>query len=231
MATTTSSSVVPVTPTEQSPWTTAADLQGHLGGIPVERIMLIPTPGQATERELLAISRDRNRTLELIDGILVEKTVGFWESRIAAMLLHMIHSYLDQHKLGIATGEGGTIRLLPRQVRAPDVAFFATSSLEGKDLSEPVPSLVPDLAVEVLSKSNTHAEMDRKLNEYFSAGTKLVWYIDPTAKTTRVYHDAGSFSLVTCNEDLLGEDVLPGFRLKLGELFERVEAGLPGSAE
>jgi Uma2 family endonuclease len=58
----------------------------------------------------------------------------------------------------------------------------------GRELpADPIFSVVPDLAVEILSPSNTVREMERKLREYFTAGTRLVWIVDPATSTARVY--------------------------------------------
>ena len=90
-----------------------ANLQQHLGGIPLERIRLYPPPGMATEKDLLALLDGEKRICELIDGVLVEKTAGYYESQIASLIGHFIHSFLDQHNLGIVLGEAGTLRILP----------------------------------------------------------------------------------------------------------------------
>jgi Uma2 family endonuclease len=81
--------------------------------------------------------------------------------------------------------------------------------------------LYPDLAVEVLSKSNTEKEMKRKLREYFEAGTRLVWLVDPKARTVRVYTSPRKFKLLTEDQTLDGGEVLPGFELSLRKLFAR----------
>src|SRR5205809_4813006 len=102
------------------------------------------------------------------------------ESVIAGQVLIEIGLYARQHDLGIPSGEAGTVRLLKGLVRMPDVAFFAWDKLPGRVLpSRPIPDLAPDLAVEVLSKANTPAEMGRKMREYFLAGVRLVWMLVP----------------------------------------------------
>jgi Uma2 family endonuclease len=84
------------------------------------------------------------------------------------------------HENSIMPGTDGPFRLLPGNVRYPDFAFVSWSSMPGgKTPVEAIAPFAPDLAIEVLSKGNTKKEMDRKLHDYFSAGVKLVWYIDP----------------------------------------------------
>ena len=200
-----------------------ANLQQHLGGIPLERIRLYPPPGMATEKDLLALLDDREKRIcELIDGVLVEKTMGYYESQIALLIGHFIHSFLDQHNLGIVLGEAGTLRILPEQVRIADVAFIRWERFpNGKLPHEPVPALAPDLAIEVLSKGNTEPEMHRKLRDYFAAGVRLVWYIDPESQTATAYTAADQSTAIGRDGVLDGGDVLPGFTLSLTELFAK----------
>ncbi|MGO9113445.1 MAG: Uma2 family endonuclease [Thermoguttaceae bacterium] len=109
-------------------------------------------------------------------------------------------------------------------VRAADVSFIRWERLPGGKLpKKPVPNIVPDLAVEVLSKGNTKAEMQRKLHEYFTAGVRLVWLIDPTTRTATVYTTLEQTTHVDRDGVLSGGDVLPGFELPLEELFARAE--------
>lgn len=204
---------------------TMADLQEHLDGIPAHRIRLRPWPGTATVQDVVRMDDHHDRLCELIDGVLVEKAMGFEESWIAAHLLFLLGQFLQQHPLGIVTGADGLIQLLPHQVRIPDVAYFAWERLPDRRVPrEAVPHLVPDLAVEVLSASNTPTEMRRKLREYFQADVRLVWYIDPASRTVTVYtndHDS-----VELDEDqtLTGDRVLPGFEVPVRQLFTPSEA-------
>jgi Uma2 family endonuclease len=205
---------------------TAAELVQKLGNVPLQRIRFTPPPGMATERDLLAAMDHTGRLYELVDGTLVEKAMGLSESVIAGKLLQKIANFGDENDLGIAAGADGTVRLLKGLVRAPDVSFFCWDKLPGRVLpSEPIPDLFPDLAVEVLSESNTAQEMERKLREYFLAGVQLVWVIDPRQRMAEVY-TAPDAPTVTLDDTqaLDGGNVLPGFTLPLAELFARLPA-------
>ncbi len=92
---------------------TVGDLLARLDGIPPERIRLHPAPGTATEKEVIAILDHEDRRCELIDGVAVEKPMGWFESRIAMILGHFMESYLEKYDLGIAVGAQGMILLLP----------------------------------------------------------------------------------------------------------------------
>ena len=203
---------------------TLADLLEELGNVPPSRILLTPHPGTATEEDVLEVERRTGRPPELIDGVLVEKTAGYPESALAASLISYLIEFVRPDKLGIVTGEAGTLRVLPGQVRIPDVCFISRDRFPGGKVSDaPIPGLVPDLAVEVLSPGNTAGELARKLRDYFTAGVRLVWYIDPRSRTAEVYTALDEGQTLTEAGVLDGGDVLPGFRLPLQKLFAELE--------
>jgi len=197
-----------------------ADLIEHLGGIPPQRIRMNPAPGTATEKDVIAIQDHENRSYELIEGVLVEKTMGLRESFLAVDLASRLVEFVRRHNLGIVTGADGTIRLAPGLVRIPDCAFFAWDRLPGHVVpDEPIPDLAPDLAIEVLSQSNTAEEMERKLKDYFFAGVRLVWLIDPDKRSADVYTAPDQSVRIEEGQVLDAGDVLPGFTLPLSDLF------------
>lgn len=203
---------------------TLADMLTHLGGIPLERIRTYPPLGMATQEDVLqSESRDR-RICELIDGVLVEKTMGYLESLVAAMIIQRLGHFVETHDLGIVLGPDGTLRILPNQVRIPDVCFISWNQFPNRELPEdPILARAPDLAVEVLSKGNTEGEMRRKLHDYFTAGVRLVWYIDPRSRTAKVYTSEDQCTEFDEQQSLSGGEVLPGFELPLEELFAKAE--------
>ena len=199
---------------------TKADLAKRLGSIPPSRIRWDVPPGTATERDVLAIHAREKHLCELIDGILVEKPMGYLESVIAAEIARLLGNFVAKRKLGLVAGEGGMLKLAKGLVRIPDVSFVSFARLPGrKSPGRPIPNLVPNLAVEVLSVSNTTREMKRKLVDYFAAGVDLVWLVDPKTRTAKVYASTSASTLVTGNQTLTGGTVLPGFKLKLKDLF------------
>jgi Uma2 family endonuclease len=155
--------------------------------------------------------------------------MGYFESSLACVLIQLLRNYLDTNPVGSVAGEGGMMRLLPHLVRIPDVSFVVWGRFPDRRVTrEPVPAIAPDLAVEVLSESNTKAEMDRKLREYFAAGARLVWYLDPEDRTVRVYTAVDRVTLLDESGTLEGGDVLPGFVLPIREWFERAERPFAG---
>jgi Uma2 family endonuclease len=199
---------------------TVADLLGRLGGIPASRVRLHPTPGTATERDLIEVNGRKQGLCELVEGTLVEKPMGFEESVLAALLIFYLGNFVVHRKLGILTGEGGMMRLFTGLVRIPDVAFIARTSFpNGKRPKGPVPAIAPDLAIEVLSKGNSKAEIAKKLREYFESGTRLVWLVDPKTRSVRVHTSPSDSTRLDADSTLDGGAVLPGFRLPLADLF------------
>ncbi len=204
-----------------SSWT-VADLQQHLGWIPAERIRLFPYPGTATVEDALVIGTQGNCLCELIDGTLVEKAMGWFESFVAMRLVQFLNNYLETHPCGVASGPDGLLQLFSGQVRIPDVAFISNERLPGGEMPrDPAPEIVPDLAVEVISSGNTPQEMERKLHEYFENGVRMVWYVDPEAKTVTVHHSAEHAIRLNATESLRGEPILDGFEVPIRLLFER----------
>lgn len=199
---------------------TLADVLRQLGGVSPRRIRFRPAPGTATEQDVVKI-RDRERRLfELVDGVLVEKVMGYWESMLAAELLRLLGNFVARHKLGALAGEAGMLRLSPGLVRIPDLSFISRARLaQHRRARQPILPLAPDLAIEVLSEGNTAREMARKVGEYFASGCRLVWLVDPRDRTVAVHTSAARPIVLTEKQTLIGGDVLPGFRLPLRKLF------------
>lgn len=213
---------------------TLADLTCQFGAMPAWRIRTTPAPGTATEEDVIEIEASEHRVCELVDGILVEKTVGYRESYLAVELATELWTFVKPRRLGIVTGEGGMMRLFPGLIRIPDVAFAGRDKFPDLRLpADPVPSLAPDLAVEVLSEGNTPEEMSRKLHDYFDVGVRLVWYFDPRRKTVQVFTGPETAKLLGEHDTLTGGDVLPGFTLSLKAFYGEplAEPGDPSTVQ
>lgn len=202
---------------------TMAELLQRIGEVPLDRLPLRPPMGTATERDVIAaLGRADKRLYELVDGVLVEKPMGTKEGLLASFMAHLLWAFLEENDLGIVLGADGPVRLRLRLVRIPDVCFIPWERLPGDELpDEVIAGVVPTLAVEVLSEGNTKSEMERKLKDYFEAGVKLVWLIDPKTQTATVYTSPTKARLVAKDEALAGGKVLPGFTLPLKDVFAR----------
>jgi Uma2 family endonuclease len=199
---------------------TVVDLAERFGPILLSRIRQYPAPGTATEEDVIEIQLREDRLCELVDGILVEKTVGAYESYLAMLIGRLLGNFVSEKNLGIVLGADGMMRLMPGLVRIPDVSFISWDRLPGRKLPRaPMFNQAPDLAVEVISKSNTRKEMEGKLAEYFSTGVRGVWYVYPNLREVHVYKTREQRAVLGEAETLDGGEVLPGFRLPLQELF------------
>lgn len=113
---------------------------------------------------------------------------------------------------------------MPGLVRIPDVSFISWDKVPSREVpEEPIPDLVPDLAVEVFSAGNTRKEMTRKLAEYFRVCVRLIWIIYPQTQTAEIYTSANRCQKIGKAGALDGGNVLPGFRLPLKQLFARMK--------
>ena len=121
---------------------TVSDLLHQLGDIPPERVRLQPPPGTATAADVVAVHNREDRLCELVDGVLVEKTIGYYESYIAATLIRLLGNFVVAHDLGIVAGADGMMRLAPGLVRIPDVSFVSWEKLPGR---RPPRQAIPDL--------------------------------------------------------------------------------------
>lgn len=208
--------------TLQAPIETVADLLKQLGDIPPCRIRMRPMPGTATEQDVLNLRNRTGKLYELVDGVLVEKVMAFYESRVAIVLGHKIENFLEEHDLGIVVGADGMMRLAPGLVRIPDVAFISWDQFPARLIPrEPIPSVFPDLAVEILSEGNTASEMKRKCQDYFEAGSRLVWLVDPRTRTVQVFTASEQSLVLHEDQNVDGGPVLPGFTLSIRESFDR----------
>lgn len=162
-----------------------------------------------------------NKRTELIRGVLVvREPAGGRHGRVAAALARLIGTYVHDHDLGVVYGAetGFTLRRAPDTVRAPDVAFIQRGRVPAPEPVGFLP-LAPDLAVEVLSPGDRPGETLAKVGDWLDAGTRLIWVIDPERYQARVYRADGTESVFAHGDELGGEDVLPGFILKLGTIF------------
>jgi Uma2 family endonuclease len=172
-----------------------------------------------TEEELMALPKDGYKR-ELIEGEIIMSPAGYRHERIVAALLSAMLPHATKHRLGVVCGSGLGCWMNSGNLLSPDISFIAKSRL-AVTAAEKEKYLrgAPDLVVEVLSPWDRSARLQEKLPDYFSSGARLIWVLDPAEKTVLVYRTPGPERLLRVTDNLEGEDVLPGFRLPLAELF------------
>ena len=175
-----------------------------------------------TVEDLYAMPND-GLTYELQAGLLIsEPRPGFRHGRIIATLTEMLVTHVRRRRLGVVLAGDSWFVLArkPDTLRGPDVAFVSRVRFETSGDTVEAFAGAPDLAVEVLSPSNTPAAMHAKVADYLAAGTRRVWVVDPEARTVTVYssllwpHKLGEEAVLD------GDDVVPGFQVRVGEIFE-----------
>jgi len=185
--------------------------------------MATTTP--VTAEQLLRMPDDGCR-YELVRGDLRKTTLAGWKHGLVAGHLHAL---LGEHVLKINAGMilGGMPGFLlerdPDTVRAPDVAFIRNDHLPVTPPQEAYWPGPPDLAVEVVSPGDTVKEIDDKVQAWLDAGAMMVWVVSPSWRTVTVYRSASRIALLTENDELRGEDVVPGFSCRVAEIFANIE--------
>jgi Uma2 family endonuclease len=180
-----------------------------------------------TAEELLLRPDDGLRH-ELIRGELTTMSPsGFEHVAIIARLTMRLAQHVEAQELGVVGGaEGGfLIARNPDPVRAPDVSFVRRERIPAGRLSRAYWPGPPDLAVEVLSPSDRVGEVDEKVGEWLAAGTLLVWVVNPRWSSVTVHRPAREIRLLSEDAMLDGEDVVPGFRCPVRDIFPGAISG------
>ena len=187
-----------------------------------QRIDSVPYQATLLTAEDLLANPVPGKCTELVAGrMIVREPPGYRHGYVASQLLITIGTHVRAQKLGhvLAAETGFTLFRNPDTVRAPDVAF-----VRAERVPSPLPTgyaeFAPDLAVEVLSPSDRAGRVLAKVGDWIDAGALLVWIVDPERRTARVYRADGSQSALTADDTLDGEDVLPGFSVRVAELID-----------
>ena len=174
-----------------------------------------------TAEDLLKLPRGRFR-YELIEGELKQMSPGGHDhGRIGMDLSAPLHQYVKASKLGkVYLAETGfLLNADPDTVRAPDIAFIRQDRVAQVGRSKGFWQGAPDLAVEVISPSDTLGELEDKVRMWLDAGTRLVWIVSPKMATVTVYRSLTDVEILTETDTLDGGDVVPGFKFPVAELF------------
>lgn len=174
-----------------------------------------------TADELLRLPDEGFRT-ELVKGELRKMAPASHDhGKITVRVTWPLAQYVDAHKLGIvyAAETGFHIESDPDTVRAPDVAFVRRERVEEAGEVEGFWPGPPDLAVEVISKGDTYAEVEEKVMDWLNAGTRMVVLVNPRKRMVTVYRSLTDIVILTAQDTLDGGDVVPGWRMPVSEIF------------
>jgi Uma2 family endonuclease len=182
--------------------------------------MAVATKTHYTPEELLAMPDGKK--FELVGGQLVERNMGLESSWVGGRLHSRLDRFCEEHAIGWALPADDGYQCFPHDpglVRRPDVSFIRRGRLPGDVLPVGWGKIPPDLAVEVVSPNDSAGELEERLDDYQKAGVRLIWVVGVRSRTVMIYRADGSVSRLRESDELSGEDVIPGFRCPVRDIF------------
>jgi len=171
-----------------------------------------------TDEELMRIKHEGK--VELVDGeVRLMTPAGLEQGAISMDLATRLNNFVKRYKLGRVFDAQTGFR--PRDnMRAPDISFVSKEKLPEGRLPKGFGRFPPDLAVEVFAPNETVADYEEKVAEYLSWGVRLIWLVDPNTRTVTVIRANGERQTLSEKDVLTGEDVVPGFKIRVKRIFE-----------
>lgn len=186
----------------------------------------VTTEAAHTPDELMSMPDDKG--YELVRGRLIKTDMGAKSSWVGGMLFWYLVRFVKEHGSGwVFPSEAGyqCFPQDPKMVRKPDASFIKKGRLPGDIVPKGWITIVPDLAVEVVSPRDRASELDEKLADYRTAGIPLTWVIYPDSRSVMVHRHDGSMARLLEADSLSGEDVLPGFLCPIREILPETAQG------
>jgi Uma2 family endonuclease len=162
------------------------------------------------------------KSYELDNGKLVRRSMGTESSWIGGKLFRMLDRFCERNDSGWVLPSDASYQCFPdapTRVRKPDVSVIKRGRLPGEQLPKGHCPIAPNLAVEVLSPRDLSSRTNKKILEFLQAGVSRVWIVDPGTHTVRIHRKDGSITELHENDELTGEDVLPGFRCRVRDIL------------
>ncbi|MFN3422315.1 MAG: Uma2 family endonuclease [Armatimonadota bacterium] len=171
-----------------------------------------------TDEELMRIKHEGK--VELVDGEVILMTpAGLEQGGICANLLTRLNNHVRKHKLGRIFDSQTGFRPY-ENMRAPDISFVSKERLPEGRLPKGFGHFAPDLVVEVFGPNESLSDYEEKVSEYLSWGVRLIWLVDPNTRTVTVVRSNGERQVLGEKDVLSGEDVVPGFKIRVKKIFE-----------
>lgn len=165
------------------------------------------------------LALDDDLDYEIVDGEREVKMAGAKHGEICARLTVELGIYLKQNQIG-QLYNGNTTFQVGANERMPDVSFVSTARIPENGSPSGKWDIPPDLAIEVISPNDVWEKVNRKVREYFAAGTQQVWLVSQDAEEVMIYDSPTQIKVVTTGEDLTSEALLPGFKCRVADLFQ-----------
>ncbi|MBC8355723.1 MAG: Uma2 family endonuclease [Planctomycetes bacterium] len=195
-----------------APDTTTVGIGGPIPALVADKIY--------SPEELLALPD--GKLFELVDGELVGRNMGAKSSLIASELNRHLGNFVSDHQIGYVWGADCSYQIFgddANKVRRPDGSFIAKGRLENDEAPEGHVQVAPDLAIEVVSPNDLAVYIEGKVDEYLRAGVRLIWVVYPESKHVLIYRSGTTVKRLGVDDELTGEDILPGFTLAISSIF------------
>jgi Uma2 family endonuclease len=197
-----------------------------LGCVPMGRVLFTPWPGSATEQDLIELADRDERYCEWIYGTLVEKPSGDFKRRIVMRIINQLSTRIVGH--GMIRYAAAAMRTISGCIRAPDIAYISFNRLpQGTRPKDRIPTISPQLVVEVMTETNTENEIQLKLADYFASGTELAWIIHPDTRTVDIHVKPTAPDHFVADADVIqGAGPLPKYfrPIPVNKFFETVDS-------
>lgn len=157
---------------------------------------------------------------ELVRGVIITMPPPGGRHGVCCLKIgRRIGQYVDEHNFGTAASNdtGFITERDPDTVRGPDISFWSREKLP--EVPAGYIEIAPDLVVEVVSPGDHYARIQKKVKQYLEKGVRLIWVADPEDRSVTIYRNGETMRILSENETLTGEDVLPGFTCRVGDLF------------
>jgi Uma2 family endonuclease len=173
-----------------------------------------------TAAELEQMPDDDSVRTELDEGELITMPPAGWDhGNYEAEIIVILHNFVKRHKLGRVCGSSGGYRLSDDTVREPDVSFVRSARV-GSVKNKGFAKGYPDLAVEIISPSDSIRQLMRKVKQYFAAGTHTVWIVYPDEQEVQVLEATGTDRWLKGDDLIEAPELLPGFSVPISQFFE-----------
>jgi Uma2 family endonuclease len=173
----------------------------------------VGTKTRYTPEDLLTMPDGKR--YELVGGQLVERQLGAISSLVGGRLYLELGRFCKENQLGIVWPADNGYQCFPHDpglVRRPDVSFIRHARLPEDELPDGWVKIPPDLVVEIVSPNDSFDVLEEKLEDYERAGVPLIWVVSIKSRRVIVTRADGSVSRLREDDNLSGEDVIPGFR-------------------
>jgi Uma2 family endonuclease len=168
----------------------------------------------------LDVTLDPEKEYEIVNGIPEERSMaGARHGNVIARLIVRIGSFVEAHELGEIYSPDTTF-IIGRNQRLPDIGFVAASRIPEEGQPQGMWDIAPDLTVEVISPNDVYAKVLQKVDDYLEAGVQQVWLVLPEQQSITIYRSPFDVTVFQGDMELVSEDLLPGFRLRLSEIFK-----------